>query len=1286
MQYRWLKNGVPLTNRSTTNGGVYLISQADRYKDCGLYQCIAENKLGSVLSNKAQLTVAYMDQLKAQYPVEIRVRYGRAAIIRLPKMFDAYPAPTIEWFAGGALIEPNAKFAITKDYNLVVLKCDKADEKSYYVEVSSIHTGTKIRSREIRLYIIDSYNFDEDSSSSNVFSSSFNNQDDYGNSQENALSSEGSSGNPDLEFVVKPVDTIAKLNDNLVKFDCIVNSRKYALDQLEISWYKDQQLIDFIKTKYHLSSRSLEIISVTDQDVGVYTCSARYNINPMTSASSFFGSSSSVNNFVSINASAKLEVYIKPTFKTQPESLIETDFGKTVQLKCDGIAYPSANITWYKNAQLIDFDKQVNVQSNDSGTRLIINNISLKDQAIYQCFLSNEAGHISASTLIKIISFAPKFIEPIQNMTVYSDSNIELPCSRVDGSPQPRITWTKINMNAMKKKDHESEDETSGQERIFYGEEYSSVTSDEDEYYARNRDNTDLVLRNVNVRNQGWYRCEASNLMGKISANFYLQIKKKTEIIEPPMNISVTKGQSAILKCTVSKEDDTDIELRWKFNDQLLEENDNPNLKMFRNGTLQIIEAKNTDIGIYKCMVRSVNNNQAGNDSKMAYLNVVELPYAPVNLNSQLIQDGKRSVNLSWDSSFDGNSPIIKYIVHARITAFDQTLLQYEQIALTLYDWFVIKDSVLVAPNYFQMYNNQQNGQLKFWTIIDELKPAFTYEFRVSAVNGIGEGMPSRPSNNVTVPEEIPSQPSQNIQATATGPKILSIQWQMPPVISWNGRLKGYRIAYSLSYPNSTWKYLQVDDYTQTSANLTDLIVWETYLIKICAFNAKGYGKYNYPPLHVRTKEGVPIRAPLHFKANAVNSTCIRMSWSEPPAQFVNGLIQGYKILFYENNRTDLPPQTSTVSVNRSGVMSTTLLNDNQYHYQMCNLSKFTLYTMSILCFTSSGDGPATQPIQLKTLEDVPGEVSDIQFINVYDTSIDIEWRPPQQPNGRILSYIISYKPVSVKDATGNMTNPNFEHVILDASQLTFTLRNLKSSTEYILGIRAKTQAGDGVQKLLQIKSGVPPELPEPPKAIVLRNIGQTWVELEFIPGYDGKTSINKWIVEALVVFNTNSQSYNDSKWGLVYEKSQAPNATKLIVSNLSPFTNYTLRMIARNVKGNSQPSLPTEVFQTLAGVPSETPKYLSARFKQLYANTTRMNNIDVLIKWSPIPTRKWNGVPLGYVMFVNECNRSPFNGSNSTGIILIIRQVIQIFINKIERKNLKINSLEIFNSNNYET
>lgn len=495
------------------------------------------------------------------------------------------------------------------------------------------------------------------------------------------------------------------------------------------------------------------------------------------------------------------------------------------------------------------------------------------------------------------------------------------------------------------------------------------------------------------------------------------------------MNISATKGQSALFKCTVSKEDDIDIDLKWKFNDLVLDLNQQSssqltNLKLYPNGTLQILEAKNTDIGTYKCIVTSLNNNQAGNDSKTAYLNVVELPYAPINLKAVINQLEKRSINLTWESSFDGNSQIIKYIIHARITSSDTNIVQYDQTPAGLFDWYVIKDNVFETSasssfgynsNNYYYQSEHDSPAFTHWSVISDLKPAFSYEFRVSAVNGIGEGMPSRSSNNITIPEEVPSQPPQNIHAYSINSKTISVQWQPPVFTSWNGRLKGYQIAYSLSYPNSSWKYLTVEDQAQTSANLTDLIVWELYLLKVSAFNSIGYGKFSDPPLRVRTKEGIPIRAPLNFKANSINSTCIRMSWSEPPAQFVNGIIQGYKLVFYENNKIEAK-QTHVISLNTvnnqtSAYKSGLATQENQYYYQMCSLAKFTQYTLSILCFTNSGDGPTTQPIQLKTLEDVPGEVNDISFVNVYDTSLDMEWRPPLQPNGRVLSYIISFKP-----------------------------------------------------------------------------------------------------------------------------------------------------------------------------------------------------------------------------------------------------------------------------------
>ena len=37
--------------------------------------------------------------------------------------------------------------------------------------------------------------------------------------------------------------------------------------------------------------------------------------------------------------------------------------------------------------------------------------------------------------------------------------------------------------------------------------------------------NGDLIIKNVNIKNQGWFRCEASNILGTINANIFLQVK-----------------------------------------------------------------------------------------------------------------------------------------------------------------------------------------------------------------------------------------------------------------------------------------------------------------------------------------------------------------------------------------------------------------------------------------------------------------------------------------------------------------------------------------------------------------------------------------------------------------------------------------------------------------------------------------------------------------------------------------------------------------------------------------
>lgn len=81
------------------------------------------------------------------------------------------------------------------------------------------------------------------------------------------------------------------------------------------------------------------------------------------------------------------------------------------------------------------------------------------------------------------------------------------------------------------------------------------------------------------------------------------------------------------------------------------------------DGTLEISAVRASDVGQYMCMVSSL----AGNETRTAKLSVVELPFAPSNVQARRMSEhNQRTVVISWTPGFDGNSPILKYIVQRR--------------------------------------------------------------------------------------------------------------------------------------------------------------------------------------------------------------------------------------------------------------------------------------------------------------------------------------------------------------------------------------------------------------------------------------------------------------------------------------------------------------------------------------------------------------------------------------------------------------------------------------------
>lgn len=58
--------------------------------------------------------------------------------------------------------------------------------------------------------------------------------------------------------------------------------------------------------------------------------------------------------------------------------------------------------------------------------------------------------------------------------------------------------------------------------------------------------------------------------------------------------------------------------------------------------------------------------SSGGNETRSAQLAVIELPYAPSSVQADRTPNKPKSVRVIWTPTFDGNSPIEKFIIQKR--------------------------------------------------------------------------------------------------------------------------------------------------------------------------------------------------------------------------------------------------------------------------------------------------------------------------------------------------------------------------------------------------------------------------------------------------------------------------------------------------------------------------------------------------------------------------------------------------------------------------------------------
>lgn len=917
-------------------------------------------------------------------------------------------------------------------------------------------------------------------------------------------------------IVIPPRNRSVVAGSSEATLECIASAR--PLEELRVTWKRNGVPVT---SGLHSFGRRLTISTPTSSDTGPYVCEAALPGSPFEPA----------------RAQAFLSIIEPPYFTAEPESRILVEVEETVDLACGAMGVPPPALQWYKDAVSVHKLRNPRYQALPAGG-LRIQKLRPEDSGIFQCFASNEGGEAQTSTYLDVTNVAPAFTQPPADTTVTDGMTAVLRC-QVSGAPRPAITWRRGNQIL-----------ASGSVRI---PRFMLLESG------------GLQITPVFIQDAGNYTCHAANAEGSLRASATLTVWNRTSIVRPPEDSVVIKGTTAALHCGATHDPRVSLRYVWKKDNAVIAPPGSSRIVVEKDGSLLISQTWSGDIGDYTCDVVS----EGGNDSRAARLEVIALPHSPQNLLASLNSSHSRTVMLSWVRPFDGNSPVLYYIV---------------ELSENNSPWKVHLSNV---------------GPEMTSVAVRGLTPARTYQFRVCAVNQVGRGQYSAETSRLMLPEEPPSAPPKNIVASGRTNQSIMVQWQPPPETEHNGVLRGYILRYRLAGLPGEHQQRNITSPEISYCLVTELIIWTQYEIQVAAYNGAGLGVFSRPVTEY-TLQGVPTAPPQNVQTEAVNSTTIRFLWSPPPQQFVNGINQGYKLLAWP---ADAPEAVTVVTIapDFHGV----------HHGFITNLKKFTAYLASVLCFTTPGDGPPSAPQLVWTHQDRPGAVGHLSFTEILDTSLKVSWQEPLEKNGIITGYEVSWEVFGRNDSRLTLT--------LNSTTHEFKIKGLSSLTTYTIDVAAVTAVGVGLATSSTISSGVPPELPGAPSNLVISNISPRSATLQFRPGYDGKTSISRWIVEGQV-----GAIGDEEEWVSLYEEENEPDTQTLEIPNLTPYTQYRFRMRQVNVVGASPFSQSSRVIQTLQAPPDVAPTSITVR---------TASETSLRLRWVPLPDSRYNGNPeaVGY-------------------------------------------------------
>uniref|UniRef100_A0A8C9U271 Receptor-type tyrosine-protein phosphatase F n=1 Tax=Scleropages formosus TaxID=113540 RepID=A0A8C9U271_SCLFO len=381
--------------------------------------------------------------------------------------------------------------------------------------------------------------------------------------------------------------------------------------------------------------------------------------------------------------------------------------------------------------------------------------------------------------------------------------------------------------------------------------------------------------------------------------------------------------------------------------------------------------------------------------------------------------------------------------------------------------------------------------------------------------------------------------------------------------------------------------FQEVDGVATTRYSIGGLSPYSEYEFRVMAVNNIGRG----PPsdiVEARTGEQAPSSPPLHVQARMLSSSTMLVQW-EPPEE-PNGQIRGYRVYY----TTSLQSPLSTWQKHNT---------DDSRLTTISGLQPDTTYSIRVLGFTSVGDGPPSDVLQVKTQQGVPAQPSSFEAEAELDTRIMLTWLwPVQDP---ITKYELTY---------WEANSDNKIHVTFDPAG-SYAVEGLKPDTLYKFSLAARSEMGLGVYTQ-PIEARTAQSTPSaPPQEVRLVSLSSTSIKVSWVaPPADSRHGA---IVQYTVAYQApkGEDSERHEVTGIKAD------ATSYVLEGLEKWTEYEVCVRAHTDVGPG-PESPVTRIRTNEDVPGAPPRKVEAE---------AVNSTAIRVMWKAPLSGKQHGQIRGY-------------------------------------------------------